>query len=353
MAAADRSEGSLECQAGALEPQDSTSRSHKKIIAMDEPTDQISVPLGMTGFTVVDSRTELGERNGIPSLCKVINKDPLALVLYFRVNPSGTQVEWIEKIFDGIATENCRIYFEESCLWISLADLSGLDVKSVEELIDHITATLAATDLGVSRNCLKCEARDELQLFVVGNCSTRLCQNCLRAAVTDYADREAGLNGPSVIATLSLPMVVSMSAAGWAIFWGLIDWGMDRWKIHVIEINEASVVMIPAMLIGVGFLFGHSVGLALRRSAVVRRAPILMSFLATVAIAVAGEIGFFAFLIIRRAGVFAPALAAQMFGKCVQEYSVFWIMCRLTMAAAVCYFCAVESRRKELVSIAV
>jgi hypothetical protein len=302
-------------------------------------------------FVVVDEDTALGELHGIPTSMTVLSADPLALMFQFKVNPTGTETQPVVNLFENPPENQVSVSVEDGCAWISLYDLSGFDSASLSLLLKRIADTLHSTDLAVGPGCLRCGVVDDAQVMYVEERATRLCPGCLADVTHEQQELESQLNRGSFRATLGLPGVALFAAAGWAVFWTLLDMIMDHWRIRVVEINPFTAIAIFGLLLGVGYALGWPVGATLRRSITIGKARQATSALFVLAVAVGGEVLYVGLYLLRLAGVFDLGVAAGLLGQVVTTYSGFWILCKLGLLGAFGFFCICSASQRKTVKL--
>ena len=305
------------------------------------------------GFVPVDEQVLIGEPDGVPTTCTLINDSPLMLQFKFRVDSEGTETEPMTSLLDGVPEDQACWSFEENVAYLSLYNLDVLDNSAIRVLIDQVAATLNETDFALPSGCLKCGREDCAELTYVDGIPTRICVDCLTDALEEKQETEEELNRPSFGLTLGLPGAFLYGSVVWALSWALFDWMLDFWNVRAIWINRLTV-LLGLIVIGVlGYVIGSPMGATLRRSIAVRHAPRLSSLLFALGVAAAGEILAIAVFVFRKVGIFDLALAAQIATLFVTTWTAFWVICKLGLTAAIGYFCYDAASKKQRVQVQV
>lgn len=304
------------------------------------------------GFAVVDDDTAVGELREFPVSVTVLGVDPPSMMFQIRVHPDGTQTQPVLDLMQGVPEEQARLSFEDGSVWLSLYDMSGLDIPAFHQLLEGMVDTLRATDFAVGPGCLRCgEDGDDVQKMYVDGRPTRLCTACFEEADRDRQELETELNQTSLGATLGLPGAALFVAAGWAGFWTLIDITFEFFRIRFVDVNILTVPLMLVLLGVVGWALGWPTGTTLRRSAAIRKAPRILSLLFALVTAIAGETLYVGIYLLRVFGVFDLGIAAQVMGAVVAGYTGFWICCKLGLLAALAFFCTASATERQTVKL--
>lgn len=303
------------------------------------------------GFAAVEPHKAMGAPKGIPTTVTVLGDDPLALMFGFRIRPDGHEMQPVVDLLRDVKDDRATISFEDGVAWVTLYDLSGFSNTAIRLLVESFADTIAQTDLALQPGCVRCGGVADAQLMYIDGRATRVCPSCVTEAAREQEELEARLNRPSVAATVGLPAVVAFVACGWALLWTLIDLGLEKLRIDVIEINKFSLLLILLLIGGTGYALGHPLGFALRQSIAIRRAPKTMSIVVVIAALFGGEIGYLALKLLRLAGIFDLKLAAGLLPLVLSKYSSFWILLKLGFTGTICYFCAASASERKTVNL--
>ncbi|MCA9111359.1 MAG: hypothetical protein KDA52_15505 [Planctomycetaceae bacterium] len=313
--------------------------------------DKIELLVNELAFIVVDDDTAFGDLHGIPTAMTILSADPPGLMFQLKVDPSGTETQTVLNLLESLPQCNRSFSVEDGRAWISLYDVSDLDIASILLLLDRIANALLASDLALEPGCLRCGNLIDAQVMYVEGRATRLCPNCLADADKERHEVESQLNRGSLRAILGLPGAYLFVTAGWAIFWTLLDMALEYWRVEVIEINQFTVILICGLLAGVGYVLGWPVGATLRQSIATGKALHATSVFFILVAAMSGEILYVGLSLLRMAGVFDLRAAAGFVGQVVSNYSGFWIVCKLALSGAVGFFCILSASKRKTVKL--
>lgn len=317
--------------------------------AASQPVDLVNE----LGFAAVEPHKAIGQLRDIPTTMTVLSGDPLTLMFGFRLHPDGTNTQPIVAVVEGSAECRATVSFENGFAWLTLYDLAGVATGTLRSLVQQVAETIASSDLAVGPGCLHCGTVEGAKFMYLEGRPTRLCSACLAQAAREQQEREALLNRPSLGATMGLPGVGTFVACGWAVIWTLIDLILQHWRIQVVEINEFTAAAMLLLFGGAGLCLGWPMGVAVRQSFAIRRAPMTMSVVVAVAAAVGGEVLFLALRLLRLAGIFNLKLAAGLLGHVLSNYTAFWIVLKLGFLGAICLFAAVSSSERKTATLEV
>lgn len=287
------------------------------------------------GFVPAGENKAIGEVSEIPSTLTIIGVDPLAILWRLRVEPEAENTAPLLELFHETPDEVASISVEDGSVWVSQYDLSEVNHDSLCEMLSNIAALIHSCDLALPAGCFRCEGVETLNLLLVDNCPTRLCDECLREADEERQRIEAEINSASWTRTLQLPGVITIVAAAWAIFWFGVDALLQFLNVQFLDVNSFTILFLLGIPLAVGVAIGWPLGATLRRSAAIRRAPIVLGILLAVISIVLGEVGYVALLLFQIIGVFNLEAAAALMGEVVAGYSEFWIVTKIVMAIAI------------------
>lgn len=302
------------------------------------------------GCVAVSDATLLGDPEGVPTTITVLGGDPLSLLLRFRVDPHGTEMDAIRALLDGAAEEEATVEFDGSFIVFSMYNLGGADNGSIRSVVTHLARTIQATDFAVEPGCQQCGEVESARLLYADERPARLCDECTADAVRRRQELEAELNRPSLAATFGLAGAVTYGAIAWGLFWTVVEF-VFRWlRIRVVEINYLTVLIGAATFAAVGYAVGRPIGRTIQRSIALRRVPQLSSALIVPCVGVAGEIVLLTILLLWDAGIFNLAIAANFVWAFVSGYSPFWIICKLALLGFVWFFCTGAAAERRTAS---
>jgi hypothetical protein len=314
---------------------------------MAEPVSPLTSVVHELGFMPVDGQTAIAEVEGLPAAVTLLSDDPPGLILQWRCRSDGQQVDAVTSLLAGTPESQARMSVENGAVWLSLYDARGQTATTLRQLIAHVAGTIQSTDLALGAGCLKCGAADGAQLMAVEGRPTRLCPDCLTIAVKERQEQESQLNTATVGATLGLPAAIAITTGEWALFWTAIDLVLEWAGLNVIELHQFAILLMLALTGGAGYLLGWPLGAAIRRSVALRHAPIASTLLIVSGVVVGGEIVYLALFVLRRVGIFDLGAAAQFVGPMVANYTAFWIVCKVLVAAAVGVCCALSASARR------
>jgi hypothetical protein len=318
---------------------------------MELAADRLTGLVADLGFTVVEHDTAIGQISGVPASLSVLSGDPLAIMVRLRLHSDAGEPDIIRRIFEDVPPEAAVVTFEQSCASLSLYDLDELPNEAVRLLLERVADAIAANQLGAPAGCLRCGVAEGSQLMYLEDRPTRLCSACLDGARLEKQHIELDLNRATIGGFFGLPAVFASVAAAWALLWTAIDWLLEFFRIRVIWIDKFTGTLILLSAFGVGRLLGGPLGAALKRSGVVRLSPAFLSLVFVVGAAVCGEIVYVTILMFRFLGVIDVNAALQVFQGVVQQYSTFWVLAKVLLAAATWFFCAARASEKETVRL--
>jgi hypothetical protein len=302
-------------------------------------------------FDVVDAEHAVGQIDQVPVSLAVLSVHPPGLLFGFRINPETTNTAPILQMFDESSKEFASTSIDGGIAWLSLYNLLGATSAAVESLLTQMIQVIDSSGLRLPAVCQSCGTAENANVVLVQSRPTRVCANCLAQKIEQNQQLQAKLDRGNLATTLSLPGVCGFVAVGWAAFWIAIDLLMAFFQVNAIWLNEFTTLLILGLAAIVGYLLGRPMGLTLRRSRFVKRAPILMSVALVAVACIAGEIGFVALLLLRRLGVFDLNIAIKVLRFLLADYSPFWIGCKLLVMAAIGTFCIVAALERKTVDL--
>jgi hypothetical protein len=322
------------------------SDSDQTLMVLNELVDRLDLKPG-------DEERAFGEIQGSPVTMTVLGADPFALLFAFRiVSPHPETIELPEEIEALVDDEVAEVSLEDGIAWLSLDDLSGESSDSIQELVESFGETLSAAGLAFPPGCVSCGTAEDVQiLFVDGRCSRR-CTKCIEGAFEEQEQAQEALDSASLLHVLGLPLAFLYVAAGWLLFWFLIDAILAWRNADAIVIPGAFGVLIAGVILGaVGFGLGYPLGIFLRRSGLVSRSPLMVSLPAILLACVAGEILYITVLVFRQVGVFDLTVAVRLFVPFVKSYAGSWMVLKVLVAGAIvlgCYAAAMVKKTAPL-----
>lgn len=316
---------------------------------MAETEDYVNEFLSRIGFVAAGDDKAIGEISDIPTTMIVIGVDPLAIMWRLKVNSDAENTVPLLEVFKDAPDGFASVSVEDGSAWVSLYDLSEISHDDLCELMERIAALIHSCGLAMPPGCFRCGYVEKSNLILVDNCPTRVCEECFRGADEERQRVEAEVNSASWTRTLQLPGVMTMVAAAWSLFWFGVDALLQFWNVQFLDINSFTILFLLGIPLSVGITIGWPLGATLRRSAAIRRAPIVLGLLLAAASVALGEVGYVALVLFRIVGVFDLEIAAVFMGEVIAGYSEFWILTKLVMAGALaCCSVGVARQRKSV-----
>lgn len=300
-----------------------------------------------------DGHTAIGAIGQTPVTLTVLSVEPLSLLFALNVNCESYDGDFREIIGADLSPQQCQATVETGRGWLSLYEVTQRTDAEIAELVTRFHDSLANLGLAVAEGCLRCGALENAHVMHLDGRTTRICQACLDQAVAEKLEREAELNKVNLSALVGLPAAVLVCAGCWALFWFSMDLALDRLRIEIIEINQLTSALMMAIVIAVGLAIGRPLGTVLRRSGLVRPAPLPITVAIVAGSLVLGEIGYVAISIYRMFGIVDLSAAARLLWQAVTNYTGFWIACKIMCAAAIGGFClaAVSEQKSERLNV--
>ncbi|MBX3441422.1 MAG: hypothetical protein KF774_03375 [Planctomyces sp.] len=295
--------------------------------------------------------THVGAIGGVPAALTLLTADPLVLQFQFRTAPGTTGARELEAMFDDIDEDEASLVFADECAVITLYELEPERDAAVAPLMEHAAALLESSGKAARPGCLWCGAIEETRTLYDGGRPTRLCVNCLIQAQAEKSEIERAEARGTWGAKLALPAVLMSIAAGWALFWTLLDVILEALRVRVIFIDHAFAVLSVVVLGAAGYALGRPLGRALHRSGLVRCAPGLLSLAFVAGTAVSGEVVYLTIIIYRMAGIVVPRVALQLLPQLLPHYGGLLIAAKVGFILATWYSCLPAFRDRTIVRL--
>lgn len=306
------------------------------------------------GFEVGDQDHAFGEIVGNPVSLTILGADPLALLLAFKtVYPHARGMDLPAEIAVLVESGRAEVSFEAGITWLSLDDLSGESADSTRHLLESFGQALSAAGLSFPPGCVSCGCQDDARLlYAEGRCS-RLCPRCAENLLQQSKQAEQRLNKASIWHLLGSPLACLYVSGIWLVAWLSLDALLRHWKTDtlVIPTDELGVLILAAVLGGIGFGAGYPLGVLLRRSGAVHWAPGCLSLSTVLLACVAGEFLFISLLVCRQAGVVDLSFAMHVFVPFVAGYHPSWLILKFIVMGAIAAGCYVAVRARKKVQI--
>lgn len=318
---------------------------------MSNGVEQILTLIREHDFQADEEGAAWGEVGGIPASLALLDQDPPAVMLGFRVPRDTDPTAHIAPLVQPFPSDLFSLSADDGCLWLSLYDVDALPPNSLTELPRRIVDALKSANLAVAPGCQRCGNLQGAVNHLIEQRPTRMCPDCTAAIVDDKLAAEEELNRATLSSTLGLPGAMFYVVFGWIAFWTVVDLILEYFTVDKIEINKLTFLVGFAVCAGVGYALGWPLGATMRRSVGLRKFPRLSSGMITLATVVVGEIGYIAVWILRMAGIFDLGAAVTLLWPALSTYSGFWICCKLALASAIGIFCANSASHRKTVSL--
>ncbi len=303
-------------------------------------------------FTPVDERTAVGEFQALPAAISVLGLDPPAFMFQIRLNPVDDEAAARQDEIEPLVSDShVSMSIENDCAYLSVYDASEFETDELRMILDRMAESLLSSGQARKSVCLRCGQAELAELMYVEGRPTRLCTACLEAAAEQREQEEAALNATSGKALLALPLFAAVATGVWGVFWLMIDLALDYWQMDVIEINRLTMLLILGLLGAVGWLAGWPLGRVLRRTVFGRKLPRLTGTLMAGLLIVVGEVLYVGLLVLWHHGVIDPEFAVRVTPAVVLDYTGFWLVCKLTLAGAVGFFCCLAAGERKTVAL--
>jgi hypothetical protein len=283
---------------------------------------------------------------GLAATVTPLTDDPLSLLCQFRLRADDEQLASARPLFAGLSTGGIDVLLANDEARLGFIDLAGQTPQTVRAVIEEFAEALIATRLATPNACLRCGTDENVQPVFHQGQTSLVCPACLEAATTEWHDRQAALDRGSLSALIGLPAVFTFAAAGWAIFWTLIDLAIGWFHVQVIDINKLTITLVLLVVSIAGACLGMPLGTLLRRSGAVRRAPEVLSGLMVLGAAVVGELLYVTVLLFLNFGLIDLGVAAQILPIILRRYPDYMIVTKLALAFMVGLFCIIEAKKR-------
>lgn len=251
-----------------------------------------------------------GQVDGTPFLMKLVSVDPPAYMFKLRMTePHNLHSDWPSTLSEEYVDANVDCEIEGDYIFLWIRDSIALNAEKVAALvrscIDHHSSYFPEA----AGYCFDCGELGNASVIQSSASITSICESCLDKRSEARRLENDRLNESSGSLTFLVPVAVTVSAFGWAIFWWLYDAAFIA--VHAERI-WAPRILILAVVLGVGFGLGWPVGKLLHRSGLVKRlSPAGLSIAATILAVAIGELLFASYIVLRATGSIDFSLILQ------------------------------------------
>lgn len=289
-------------------------------------------------FQLIDAEHACGEIAELPTTLTLVSTDPLVLALDFRVDLHAERLEEFRPLLQGLSNPSMRVSVHQDEVQLALLQLADQPANAIRELVTEFAESLIAAGLGHPAGCFYCGTTEGTAIVHHQGRTSRACPACFARALEQHAAEIEEWNRPRRRAWLSVPALCLFVAIGWTGAWMLAEGLLDWFRVEVIEINQATGMVIFMLMLGGGAVLGMPLGRALKRTGLVRRAPRWLGGLFVITAVALGELLYVMVLLFWFAGVIDLTIAVQLLPQVVANYSPFWITMKLGLAISVGVF---------------
>jgi len=308
--------------------------------------------VGLLNLAVGDADKACGDIRGSPVTMTVLGAEPPALLFGFKIqrpHPADIPLPW--EIKPLIEKKIAEVSLENGTAWLSLDNLSGESSESVEGLVTGFAEAIAIANLRLPPGCLQCGSDSGLAVVYGNGQCTRLCAGCREQVVEDTIQRQAALDRPSFVFMLALPLLCLYVSLGWTILWWLVYVCMQANNANVILIDRFSLLLIGALLCGIGAGLGYPIGIILRRSGAASRAHAVIGTLVVFLACGIGEWFFAALLLYLHTGILSLEFASNALGPFIANSHYSWIIGKLCVAIAIAVGCYYGTQVRRIATV--
>jgi hypothetical protein len=295
---------------------------------------------------VVPGGQASGIVGGLAATATPLTDEPLSLMCQFTLRADDEQVAAAKPLFAGLSTGGIDVSLARDEARLGLIDLAGQTPQSVRTAIEDFAQALIATGLVTPNVCLRCGADENVQSIFHQGQTSLVCTQCLAAATAERQQRQLVLDRGSWSAFIGLPAAFTFAAAGWAVFWTLIDLAIGWLNVQVIDINKLTITLALIVVSVAGAGLGIPLGTLLRRSGAIRRAPEALAGLVVLGAAAAGELLYTAVVLFISFGLIDLRFAAQLLPMILRRYPDYMIVTKLALAFMIGVFCIMEAKKR-------
>lgn len=304
---------------------------------MQDPTaDQVTVGEVMARLQLwpADGQTAYGEIDGSPVTLTILGMEPLALLWAFKLHGGASALPALApELQEALPEFQGTLTLEDGYGWLSLYGLSQAGSDGIEAIVRLVARDLREGGVVLGQRCASCGDTTNAELVHIEGRTSRLCPDCVENlyAAKQVAERE--LNRGSLIHGATLPIIFTLTAIGWMVFWVTVDLVFEWLAIRVLVIDQFVGMFLIGLLGAVGFGLGTFLGTSLRQSGATRLSPTAVAGSGVILATIAGEVLYVAFCVFRQIGVFDLAVAWAALVPFIQGYPKFWIAGKLIVIA--------------------
>jgi len=318
---------------------------------MSNSLDRLAQLLEQLQFTIAGDDRAVGTIRDLPTTLIAIGTDPPTFLFHFRANPAGVSSPPPLNLPPDLPPNALEVAHADGTAWLTLHNALLYDNDQIVQFVNAVGSALQETPLAVGPGCLRCNSSAPIDLMLVEGRATRVCEPCLAAAEQERQESEAQLNRTSLRATLAVPGTALIAAAAWALFWTVLDLFLDWLRITVVPLDNVTIPLLVIFFAAAGAGMGWPAGNTLRRSIGARSAPRVVSIVFVITVALAGEVLYVALYLLRMAGLFDLQLATLLLGQVWANYTKFWIACKVGLAIAAAFACALATAQRQQASL--
>ncbi len=285
-----------------------------------------------------------GEIDGSPALLKLLDADPLAILLGVVVEREAVGEQSVDDLADAFEEmgERATVDVDDGMAWFSFYDLDGWSGDQIGALATHAAEQVRAAGLATGPGCRMCNVEagqgeeDAVVHYLEGRVA-RLCPACIRLVVEDRVAAEEHANRAHAGHRLVFPAVV----VGCMVAWGVL-----------LYVRLVYASLYPLVDWGLGGVAGGGIGWVagrnLRGTGLAKMGQVPTAVVATLAVGAGGNLAMFLFALWWNFGVFSFELAFMFLKANFAQFGSDYAFLNLFQAIGFGIGCAIGSERRQV-----